>query len=346
MPARSPLQRQWTLLQAVDAARGEATIRSLAESTGMSEKTIRRDLALLRRVGFPLEEAAGDYGRKTFTLAAPAGPPLRFAFDEALALQLCRRAAVGFQGTFVEQSLRNAFAKIEATLGPRAAKYVATMLDRVVQTQIGAAYHAQAELLDRLMIAIEEDRAVFLTYRSQRSTEPVTYDVYPYRLIDHRGSLYLFGYSPDHGETRTWKVDRMLDAEPTEVRFQRPDDGELTRQLAGSFGVFSGKGDVRVRIRFAPGAARYVAEKRMHASQKVEPQNDGGAIVEFRLSNTTEVKAWILSFGPAAEVLEPTELREEMAKDLEELAQTYSVVVPVNRTRSMSKRTDRDRAPR
>ena len=81
----------------------------------------------------------------------------------------------------------------------------------------------------------------------------------------------------------------MLDAEPTEVRFQRPDAGQITAQLAGNFGVFSGKGDVHVRIRFAPSAARYVAEKRMHASQQVAPQPDGGAIVEFRLSNTTGV---------------------------------------------------------
>jgi len=323
MSHSSPLLRQWLLLRAIASGNGAATVKSLVASTGMSEKTIRRDLAVLRRVGFPVEEKSGEFGRKTFSLATPNIPVLQFGYDEALALYLCRRTAIGFSGTFVEQSLHEAFLKIEASLGQRVARYVETMLTRVIQTQIGGDYAAKAELLDRLFIAIEEDRALFLTYQSQRSTEPVTYDVYPYRLVDHHGSLYLFGYSPDHGETRTWKVDRMLDAQPTEIRFQRPDDAQVAAQLAGNFGIFSGKGDVRVRIRFAPSAARYVSEKRMHASQKVELQPDGSAIVDFQLSNTTEVKAWALSFGAAATVLEPLQLIHEIARELAALTETY-----------------------
>ncbi len=263
-------------------------------------------------------------------------PQVQFGYDEALALYLCRRSAVGFCGTFVEHSLAAAFRKIEASLGRRAAKYVETMLARIGSTQVAHDYAAQAELLDRLFIAIEEDRAVFLTYRSQRATEPVTYDVYPYRLVEHRGSLYLFGFSPDHGEPRTWKVDRMTDVGLTEIRFQRPNDAQIRDQLAGSFGIFAGKGDVLVRIRFAASAARYVNEKRMHASQQVEMQADGTALVEFRLSNTTEVKAWVLSFGPAAVVLEPEELRKEMAIDLRDMSTAYTTVsatqLPIGKT--------------
>ncbi|HEX3659116.1 MAG TPA: WYL domain-containing protein [Pirellulales bacterium] len=318
----SPLLRQWSLLRAIAGDR-ESTVKSLAAATGMSEKTIRRDVSLLRCVGFPIEERSGDYGRKTFFLNRPHTPALEFTYDEALALYLCRRASTGFGGTFVEQALAVAFRKIETSLGRRAAKYVDTMLARIVQTQLGGDYAGKAELLDRLFIAIEEDRAVFLTYQSQRSTEPVTYDVYPYRVIEHRGSLYLFGHSPDHGEPRTWKVDRITDVGLTDIHFQRPDDAQLNAQLSGNFGIFSGKGDIAVRIHFAPTAARYVNEKRMHASQRVALQPDGSALVEFQLSSLVEIKSWILSFGPAAEVLEPEELREEILADLQALQSMY-----------------------
>lgn len=311
---KSSLFRQWSLLRAL-ARDGAVTVKLLAAKSQASEKTVRRDLDLLRRIGFPIKEQQGDYGRKTYTFQGDL-PRLQFGYDEALALHLCRELATGFSGTFVEQSLHTAFEKIESMLGARAAKYVTTMLARIGSTRVAQDYSLQAELLDRLFIAIEENRAVFLTYRSQRSTEPVTYDVYPYRLVEHRGSLYLFGFSPDHGENRTWKVDRMTDVGLTEVHFQRPDDTQITAQLSGSFGIFAGKGDVRVRIRFAASAARYVQEKRMHASQQVELQADGSAIVEFRLSNTTEVKAWVLSFGAAAEVIEPQNLRTEIRAEL------------------------------
>ncbi len=345
MGLASPLFRQWSLLQAIGTSQGQATIKSLVAATGMSEKTIRRDVTTLRQVGFPIEEQAGEFGRKTFFISGAKTPLLQFGYDEALALYLCRRAAASFGGTFVEHSLSAAFRKIEASLGRRAAKYVETMLARIGSTQVAPDYAAQAELFDRLFIAIEEDRAVFLTYRSQRSTEPVTYDVYPYRLVDHRGALYLFEYSPDHGENRTWKVDRMTDVGLTEIRFQRPDDAQITDQLAGSFGIFSGKGDVRVRIRFVASAARYVQEKRMHASQQVELQSDGSAVVEFRLSNTTEVKAWVLSFGAAAEVLEPEELRAEIVADIDSISSKYTAQVKPNNS-SPAGQGKRKRTPR
>lgn len=340
MNGSSPLFRQWQLLRAIAAGRGEATIKSLSAATGMSDKTIRRDVALLKSVGFPLEERAGEFGRKTYGVEVSGVPQLEFAYDEALALYLCRRGAVGFEGTFVAEAVGAAFKKIEISLGRRAARYVETMLNRIVHTQLGTDYSGQAELLDRLFIAIEEDRAVFLTYRSQRSTEPVTYDVYPYRLIDHRGALYLFGHSPDHGESRTWKVDRMLDAQPTEVRFQRPTDAVIGAQLSGSFGIFSGRGDIKVRIRFAVSAARYVNERKMHASQTVIMQPDGTATVEFRLSNTTEIRAWALSFGAAAEVLEPEELRAEILREIEAQSLIYSASL---RSRAPSRKQKRSK---
>jgi predicted DNA-binding transcriptional regulator YafY len=247
----SPLLRQWSLLRAIAGDR-ESTVKTLAATTGMSEKTIRRDIALLRDVGFPIDERSGEYGRKTFSMHRGGAPALEFSYDEALALYLCRRASAGFCGTFVEQALSVAFRKIETSLGRRAAKYVDTMLARIAQTQHAGDYTDKAELLDRLFIAIEEDRTVFLTYQSQRSTEPVTYDVYPYRIIEHRGSLYLFGHSPDHGEPRTWKVDRITDVGLTDIHFQRPADAQIDAQLSGNFGIFSGQGDTLIRIRFAP----------------------------------------------------------------------------------------------
>jgi DeoR/GlpR family transcriptional regulator of sugar metabolism len=39
------------LLKAIDESGGEATVKALVDAAGISEKTVRRDLALLRRVG-------------------------------------------------------------------------------------------------------------------------------------------------------------------------------------------------------------------------------------------------------------------------------------------------------
>ncbi|NQT12975.1 MAG: WYL domain-containing protein, partial [Planctomycetes bacterium] len=128
----------------------------------------------------------------------------------------------------------------------------------------------------------------------------------------------LIGWAPDHSQIRHWKVDRIEDAEITPVHFDPPDDFDLNEHMAQSFGVFHGEGDVHVKVRFSPTVARYVQEKTWHPSQRLTPQKDGSLIGEFDLDGTEEIKRWALSFGQYAEVLEPDELRSEMAEELTE----------------------------
>jgi proteasome accessory factor B len=188
------------------------------------------------------------------------------------------------------------------------------------QTTAGAGdYSKKADILDQLMIGIEDRRAVFVAYQSLHATEAVTYDIYPYGLIYHRGSLYVVGWAPDHDEIRHWKVDRIEEAEVTQFPFQRPDDFDLREHMTRSFGVFHGDGEVHVKVCFGPTVARYVSESRWHPSQKLTPQKDGSLIAEFDLDGTEEIKRWILSFGRHAEVLEPEELRCGIRDELRRL---------------------------
>ena len=109
----------------------------------------------------------------------------------------------------------------------------------------------------------------------------------------------------------------------TQVHFQRPDDFDLQQHLAKSFGVYHGDGDVKIKVRFAPGVARYVSESNWHESQKLTPQKDGSVMAEFQLSDTEEIKRWIMSFGQHAVVVEPESLRDEIVQELNSLLAAY-----------------------
>jgi predicted DNA-binding transcriptional regulator YafY len=86
------IMRQWLLLRAFIARRHGMSVREMASEMCVAEKTIRRDLQLLRRLGFPFVETNGERGRKTWQLANDGKlPPLSFSYDEAVALYLSRR---------------------------------------------------------------------------------------------------------------------------------------------------------------------------------------------------------------------------------------------------------------
>jgi predicted DNA-binding transcriptional regulator YafY len=78
-----------------------------------------------------------------------------------------------------------------------------------------------------------------------------------------------------------------------------------------------------VRIRFDRRWATYVSEHTWHASQQLEPGPEGGVELTMQVGGTAELRAWILSFGAGAEVLEPASLRGEVVKELAGAAARY-----------------------
>jgi proteasome accessory factor B len=67
-----------------------------------------------------------------------------------------------------------------------------------------------------------------------------------------------------------------------------------------------------VRIRFTGVAARLVGERVWHASQKLV--REGRALLlEMKVGLSPDLRQWILGWGAEAEVLEPADLRENVA---------------------------------
>lgn len=327
MADTQPLVRQWLLLRMLTSRRQGVSVRELSEELGVVQKTIRRDLQTLARVGFPLAENTGEFGRKFWSLAnGEACPDLQFDLMEALSLYLGRRFLEPLAGTYFWNGAQSAFRKIRASLGEQAIRYLEKIGAAFHQTAIGGGDYAQkAEIVDALMVGIEDRRFTSISYCSLRSTEPVTYDVYPYGLVFHRDSLYLVAFSPDHNELRHFKVDRISEAEVQDLRFNKPDNFDLAAHLSHSFGVYHAEGpSILIRVRFLPQVARYIREaRRWHPSQKLSPQRDGSVIAQFELTTTEEIQKWILSFGTNAIVLEPQELRDDMATVLRTLLEEY-----------------------
>lgn len=314
------LLRHWMILRTLSARRRGATLRQLADEMGVSSKTIHRDLVLLGQLGFPLIGDVGFRGQKHWRLDQTKGLlQLQFTIEEAAALYLGRQFLEPLAGTYFFEGAQKAFQKIRATLGEAALRHLEKLAAAFYHTTHGwTDYSEKAQRIDDLVRAIEDRRLTVITYQSLQSTEPVSHcDIHPYCLVWHKHALYLIAWSADHGEIRTFKVDRISEVEVQQLQFQRPAQFDPQQYLAGSFGIFHSDGPLKqVRVRFSPEVARVVGERRFHPSQVLQPQPDGSVIAQFALSSFEEVASWILSWGQHAKVLQPPELRERVVSAL------------------------------
>src|SRR4030095_10566478 len=111
--------RQWSILRDLEASR-RVTIDDLAERTGVSTRTIRRDLEALQTAGFPLFDEVHE-GKKYWTLEHRAFRRLDdtgFTLAELTAIYFSRSLVECLAATPFQRDVRSAFDKLAAALTP------------------------------------------------------------------------------------------------------------------------------------------------------------------------------------------------------------------------------------
>ena len=111
--------RQWSILRDLESSR-RVTIDDLAERTGVSTRTIRRDLEALQAAGFPLFDEVHE-GKRYWTLEQRAFRRLDdtgFTLAELTAIYFSRSLVECLAATPFQRDVRSAFDKLATALTP------------------------------------------------------------------------------------------------------------------------------------------------------------------------------------------------------------------------------------
>lgn len=183
-------------------------------------------------------------------------------------------------------------------------------------------------ILEDIQTAMHERRLCRVTYQARSSGGRHRYLAAPLHIIAYREALYLRCRLYDVPERptnsfRTLAVHRIKNLRIDAATFpDKPEDDHDP-----NFG-FPFHEPIRVRVALWGGAATYVGERTWSPDQKLTKRKDGALILTFTATSRLEVIAWILSFGPDAELLEPKDLRDELRKQVDEIRARYADAQP------------------
>ncbi|HMJ75197.1 MAG TPA: WYL domain-containing protein, partial [Iamia sp.] len=215
-------------------ARGRVTAAELADELEVSVATARRDLEALSSAGIPVYPQPGRGGG--WQLIGGARTDLSgLSATEAQALFLLVGPAAAVSGE-AKAALRKLVRALPQTLRADAeAAAGATMVD---PTRWGERDRVRPEMVDVLQAAVVRRRKVRLDYTSgaRERTERL---VDPWGLVDKDDVWYLIA-GTDRGQ-RTFRVDRIVAAEPTDEPAERPDDFALAAAWEQVVGVVEEK---------------------------------------------------------------------------------------------------------
>jgi predicted DNA-binding transcriptional regulator YafY len=316
--------RQWSILRDLESSR-RLTIDDLAERTGVTTRTIRRDLEALQTAGFPLYDETHD-GKKYWTLEQRAFRRLDtigFTLAELSALYFSRTLVEGLSATPFQKDVQGAFEKLGAALTPGMRQFLDRLpLVMTAKAEPGAQPAAgRTREVSQLLDATLHNRRATLRYYSASSRREKDYVIEPHRVVFAQGALYLSAYVPEYREIRTFAVERIVRVSLMEDKFDPPEIDEDA--FAHSLGVHHGPPE-RIEVSFDAQIAPYVRNRLWHASQAVADQPDGSVLLTLNVSNDWALQNWILGFGALAKVVAPPQLAAQIVDELERNRARYT----------------------
>jgi predicted DNA-binding transcriptional regulator YafY len=328
VPRNAEVIRQWTILRAIERARGAGvTIDDLASLCGVTTRTIRRDLQALEEAGFPLyDDRSHDDGKTRWLVNGQAfkGLSAGLTVSELCALYFSRTLLESLSGTPFRDDVESAFEKLASVLTPHMRQFL-DQLPRVIATKPDPMRRhdnpRQQQFIARALEATLHLRQATLTYHSQSSDRTKTYLVHPYRLAYAQGGLYLLAYVPEYSEVRTFAVERIQDVSLLEEHFTPIEELPETA-FPHSLGVHSGPPE-HVEVEFESGVADYVRAREWHPSQRLHDNGAGGVLMSLDVCLDRALRSWILSFGPFARVIAPEGLARQIAEQFAEATARY-----------------------
>ncbi|GAA0818953.1 YafY family protein [Streptosporangium amethystogenes subsp. fukuiense] len=299
-------------------ARGRVTAAELAAELEVSVATARRDLEALSAAGIPVYPQPGRGGG--WSLVGGARTDLSgLSATEAQALFLLVGPAAAVSGE-AKAALRKLVRALPRTFRADAeAAADATMID---SARWGERDRRRPELVDLLQTAVIRRRKVRLTYvdSARERTERL---VDPWGLVDKDDIWYLLA-GTERGR-RTFRVDRIVGAEPTEQPAERPDDFTLAtawRQVVGEVERRRSRTWATVLIE-----ARFVPVLRTHFGRHchIDAELDQGRVrVRLGAPTSLDIARHLAGWGAMVEVVEPCSVQAELARIGAELAGRYT----------------------
>lgn len=286
---------------------GGASLADLAAALEIDERQVLRDVQEVSTRAFYLPAGSGadvqigiEADRVQVWLGDKFKRPPRLARREALALDLGLRMLAAD----APEGRREAMLELARRLAIDIAGRTRDDAPPAVALRSGAP--SADEIRTTLLELIRERRRCRIRYAKPAAEHPDDRILCPYVLVSAEGRWYLLAGCDRIGETRTFRLDRIIDVAPVEDSFEVPAGFDPERYINGGR-VYQADEEMEVVIRYSAAIAGWIREQ-----ATVDEMEDGSVVVRHLVADPQWIVRHVLQYGPDAEVLAPPEIRRQV----------------------------------
>jgi predicted DNA-binding transcriptional regulator YafY len=314
----SRVSRMIQLLTALQSGQPYSA-NDLAGILSISKRMFFRDLNELKQVGIPYRYDSKSRRYRTdpkFFLSS-----LSLNNQEALSLLLLAHKIRNHIHFPFKNSAIMAALKIENDLPEKTKRFCNAALEKI---SIKAGPQENLDLIDQkftqLLDAILDKRIAAICYSSPDGQEDMETNICPYHLMYNNYAWCVLAKKESGSEICLLKLNHIKECRILDKCFVEDKKFDLAEHIGRAWSMTPEGVLYNVRLRFLPQAAHRACDVQWHSTQTVNFQEDGSAIMEFRVDGLKEIIWWILSYGDQVQVLTPASLREKVVQIAQNVA--------------------------
>ncbi|GHI05841.1 transcriptional regulator [Streptomyces cellostaticus] len=289
------------------SSRPSWTCAELAERMEVTDRTVRRDIARLRELGYTVDSDAGPWGGYRLR-AGSRVPPLILDDEEALAVAVGLREAALSDALGGDQAALSALLKLRQVLPRRIADRLGEMDDAFVRLPGADGAQIRPGLLLELAAACRRGERARLSYTDGEGRTTAR-DVDPYRLVHTGRRWYFVARDVTRGQWRTFRADRVdrLQSTGRPVQITDPPDPALlvSRNIAN--GPYPLSATIRLPLPVEEALRIIPATVGTH-----RPDGPDATLVDIGGPDPDGLARYLLGLGTPLRVLAPNEVRQAL----------------------------------
>lgn len=184
----------------------------------------------------------------------------------------------------------------------------------------------KSEVLEVIQQALLDDSSIEALYLKRGASEPRTLHLKPLGLSYQDSNIYLvciFKGLPE-GKLASLPLHRFQFAKATWEDLRTPDGFEMNSfEVKRSLISQKSEYPTQLKLRISQTLYERLDENALTADQQLKPTADGWWLMMGSLPLSQGLELWLLSQGEHLEVLEPVELRQQMALSAHRMAALY-----------------------
>ena len=308
-------ERRMKIILMLQDAKRRITVDELAETFGVSRRTIFRDFNVLSEINVPVTwDKYSGYG----IMDGYKVPPLMFNSKELATIMV----GLNFVKSQVDQTMvedaKGVELKIRNVLPEDLKEFMRSLEDRTVvdpflhfgrEKKKGGSWYLVSS-------AISQKRKLSFTYRSKKDGSVTDRKIEPHLLVYYHDHWNVIGFSHKRSDIRNFVLDRMenvnIEEEISDPKTEIDVEGLIFRSET------SGQ---KIVVEVDKSADRAFRANLPAKIIKQETVSDKINKVTFQFDNLDFINRWLLQFGDYIEVLQPKRLKKKRESLLQSMLQ-------------------------